>query len=1578
LSTFKGYVVTAPDGKTYDVNAPEGTSEEELYSYVEETYYPTTAVAGETNKSPALIGNTDQQLRSRSIEEVPGARDFLNESFFGEAQPSFDATRDAFNKDPRFKGVQLPEDAAQAWAENKAFAQTPSGRAYFMQGNSPFDPVNRSTGVADPEAPDSMGEEFAAAAKRSATGMANSIGVGGAALAAELVGATDTADYLLDSYLANQAANNFSNPTSAKKFKDVRTLGDAGMLAANILGELTPQMASSFGIGMLGSNAGKLIAQRSVAGMTDDLVTQGFTREVAEQMALKAVQKKAYIGATSATTAQSVAQSSGSVFGDTYGETGQKKPWQALFAGTAAGALDSILPAYVFKKVGIGNDIAEAAIVQSLFKKVGKEAASAFLMEGGTEALQTIIENLPAGKSINWDEVVEAGLRGAAGGSVIGGAAGGYEGYRQNKAVAAAAPPAPDAVFTGDPISVLKKGTKRNGAPYQKQLLKIQDDVANRINQLTETWTNAPQFEVYKDFKELEDVPNDAVGVYRDGKVILSTESILAQAKARNVSADNIVAAVTYHEALGHYGLEQQFGEAIDGVLSTILQGSSIYRKRAQDWIAKNPDTYKGDPNLDIRALEEILAERSEKGQLPATFVNQFKNKIKDLGRSMGLNIEYSTREVETILGMAHAAVAGGTNRSVRDNGFRFMTVYHGSPYNFDKFDNSKMSTGEGQQVYGWGTYLTDKQRIAEGYRDRLSAKINTDTNNKGKLYTVELPDDANWLLWDEPLSEQPEVKKLIKDAGAPILDANEWEAAWAEIDEANLLVNALDGKLMQTDETTPEYTALVKEYNDAVNVSFELQTKLDEAISETMSGQDVYQQLARYFGQNDFNKGPKIASEFLNEAGIAGNKYLDGMSRSKGAGSYNYVVFADSTPKIVNKYMMLSSPDKVEYTQEEIDAMTPEELFESKNALNILEGMTKGYTPIVMSYEALKEEAEARGLSPDRVLRNGGIGAGKIVERLYMYDIAMTKMNDHLSNLWEKLQSDDFTAKDKDDYLKSVLKRDELAGRIFEDQGEVARALAAMKGIQYTRRRVKGMQETLLQFKEGSPYEALNDPEAFYKFAMDVQNQITDSRAKLQAKGMEMVGQALNLPRSLMSSMDLSAPLRQGIFLIHKGAWWKSFFNMFRYAGDQKAFDDLMESITANPMYGEMVKSKLALSNLSDSMTQREEAFMSNWAEKIPVVGKFVKGSERAYVGFLNKLRSDVFTQLVSKLPEGYSPQDAKDIAAFVNAATGRGNMPEIIDRAAPLLNAILFSPRLMASRIKMTTVLVDPRTYLTMNKTARAEYVKSIIAVGSLALLVNSLAAAGGAETEEDPRSSSFGKIKIGNTRYDILGGEGQYVVLAARVLSGTYKTSEGDIKPYGNKVGQTTRRDAVDQTLFYNKLAPIPGFVSQYLEGADPVGNKFEADKALMNLFIPLYMQDMQENIERDGLPTGVAKSIPALFGIGVQTFEPAALNTDKVIEAPDSFEMGTAADGKYPNATVEDGVVTLDEKAKLEWGNRINFYFKEWMKEEMLDKSWKTKTDKEKREIISEVRNDARKEAKLDMVELLEIKEYEEDQ
>lgn len=356
------------------------------------------------------------------------------------------------------------------------------------------------------------------------------------------------------------------------------------------------------------------------------------------------------------------------------------------------------------------------------------------------------------------------------------------------------------------------------------------------------------------------------------------------------------------------------------------------------------------------------------------------------------------------------------------------------------------------------------------------------------------------------------------------------------------------------------------------------------------------------------------------------------------------------------------------------------------------------------------------------------------------------------------------------------------------------------------------------------------------------------------------------NIPRSIMASFDLSAPLRQGIFLMGRPKQWgPAFGSMFKPFFSENAYQTLMQSIKAKPGYQLMLDSKLAMTDLG-SMTSREEIFMSNLAEKIPGVGRVVRASSRAYTGFLNKLRADVFEDIVEKGAKlGIKdPKFLKDAARFVNTATGRGGLG-VLEAAAVPLNAALFSPRLMMSRLQ----LINPAFYVNLQPQVRKEALKSLFTFAGAASTVAGIAAANGAKVGIDPRNADFMKLKYGNTRYDILGGFQQPIRLAAQLLSGEIVSSTtGKTLTLGEGYKPITRFGIMTRFLEY-KEAPLVSFATALLRGQTSLGEKVDVPTEIANRFTPMVIQDMKDLYDEEGLK-GLAMSSPAIFGVGVQTY------------------------------------------------------------------------------------------------------------
>lgn len=121
----------------------------------------------------------------------------------------------------------------------------------------------------------------------------------------------------------------------------------------------------------------------------------------------------------------------------------------------------------------------------------------------------------------------------------------------------------------------------------------------------------------------------------------------------------------------------------------------------------------------------------------------------------------------------------------------RGITLYHGSPYDFDEFDLSRVGTGEGAQDLGRGFSLTDQEAIAHLYTNPasrwgdLAAMERYRQAGPGRYYEVRVDaQPEEFLDWGTPWRRQ------VKE-GTPLYDLFEQE-------EARYLRNYIDDPDMQ------------------------------------------------------------------------------------------------------------------------------------------------------------------------------------------------------------------------------------------------------------------------------------------------------------------------------------------------------------------------------------------------------------------------------------------------------------------------------------------------------------------------------------------------------------------------------------------------------------------------------------------------------------------------------------------------------------------------------------------------------------------------------------------------------------
>jgi hypothetical protein len=408
------------------------------------------------------------------------------------------------------------------------------------------------------------------------------------------------------------------------------------------------------------------------------------------------------------------------------------------------------------------------------------------------------------------------------------------------------------------------------------------------------------------------------------------------------------------------------------------------------------------------------------------------------------------------------------------------------------------------------------------------------------------------------------------------------------------------------------------------------------------------------------------------------------------------------------------------------------------------------------------------------------------------------------------------------------------------------------------------------------------------------------------------LTGDILSLPRSIMASVDMSAPLRQGLPLIHKKQFWQAIPDLFRAFGSEDAFNSIQQTIAEKPLFKRRTMTLndgtvkelpsfaedagIKLTDLHD-LSNREEALQSSLAEKIPLFGKVYRASERSYIGFLNKLRADTFESLINNGKvfgaDGKANLPlARGLADFVNTATGRGSLGKL-ESSAQLLGNTFFAPRLIASRLKM----LNPHYYITADPMVRKEALKSLFAVAGAGNILGQLAKMAGGSVESDPVSSDFGKIKVGNVRLDPFAGFQQYIVAANRLVQGRTKSStSGNEYNLGEKFGRQTRFDVAER-FAESKLNPILTLGIDILRGKDFQGNPTNIPEAVASRFIPLFLQDLKQlatenpnllpnvfdihsgdkrgNPAQDSYdefhPENLPFAVPNWFGMGVQSYK-----------------------------------------------------------------------------------------------------------
>lgn len=408
-------------------------------------------------------------------------------------------------------------------------------------------------------------------------------------------------------------------------------------------------------------------------------------------------------------------------------------------------------------------------------------------------------------------------------------------------------------------------------------------------------------------------------------------------------------------------------------------------------------------------------------------------------------------------------------------------------------------------------------------------------------------------------------------------------------------------------------------------------------------------------------------------------------------------------------------------------------------------------------------------------------------------------------------------------------------------------------------------------------------DRMAYGRAVFDMTDFVNDIRSKAKSMSLEdlkktpvqfggkLVETTAANAKAINASMDNSSIFRPGFKLMwSKPKIWlknatESFSNIAKSLGGKNVKREVTADIVSRPNYSIYKKMGLAVGNL-------EEAFPTTMPEKLPLLGRLYKASEDAYTGFIQRSRADAadyYLNVAKNVGVNIDdPKELKAIGGLVNSLTGRGDLGRL-ERAGEITNVLFFSPKYLKSNID---TILHPLT--AKSGFARKEAAKNLVKIvaGTAAVLKLAEMLAPGS-VEWNPRSSDFGKIRIGNTRFDITGGTGSIATLAARIASQESKSATtGIISKMGTEEwGSDTSWDVFTR-FAENKTSPFAGLIMDMWKGKDFEGNKVTAGSAAWDLFTPLSVKTYAELSSDSNSPNVLASLILDGLGIGANTYSP----------------------------------------------------------------------------------------------------------
>ena len=342
---------------------------------------------------------------------------------------------------------------------------------------------------------------------------------------------------------------------------------------------------------------------------------------------------------------------------------------------------------------------------------------------------------------------------------------------------------------------------------------------------------------------------------------------------------------------------------------------------------------------------------------------------------------------------------------------------------------------------------------------------------------------------------------------------------------------------------------------------------------------------------------------------------------------------------------------------------------------------------------------------------------------------------------------------------------------------------------------------------------------------------------------------------RAIVASLDNSFFGRQGMKALTRPAtsrlWVRSFIKSFSDIGKtlvggvdagNKAMDATKAEIYSRENY---LNGRYELGKKLD-VGIREEEFPTSLPEKIPGLGRLFKASEVAYSAGAMRMRADIADQFYKAAEKtGVNLNNREEVGAIneiVNIMTGRGSLGSY-EQAGKSINKIMFSAKFVASQVQSITKIGTAKTAF-----ARKQAAYNLLSLVTFqAILMAVMKVLWPERTEDDPTSSNFTKVRVGNMWIDFSGGAGSYAVLAERIRRQQYKNSYTGIitklnDGYGTPDGMDVFFDFIS-----NKTSPAASVVKDLIRQRTFEGDKPTLFNEARSLMTPIIVSTGKEAYE-----------------------------------------------------------------------------------------------------------------------------------